>query len=148
VLNALEEKGHISQTRRAKSLTLTEVGVERAEEIIYLLLASGLSRKGSAHQVGNLFHLGDVQKAVIETHMTVTTFTSEDGKVDIASSPLLGGRSNEFQFFGRVRLGSAGFAYAHNQNPPIGDGIERAAQMVGLSPGHNGRYSSPGKQRQ
>jgi Mn-dependent DtxR family transcriptional regulator len=33
VLNALEEKGYISQTRRAKSLTLTEAGVERAEEI-------------------------------------------------------------------------------------------------------------------
>jgi hypothetical protein len=33
VLDALEEKGYISQTRRAKSLTLTEAGVERAEEI-------------------------------------------------------------------------------------------------------------------
>jgi hypothetical protein len=33
VLNALEEKGYISQTRRAKSLTLTEAGVVRAEEI-------------------------------------------------------------------------------------------------------------------
>jgi hypothetical protein len=33
VLNALEEKGYISQTRRAKSLTPTEAGVERAEEI-------------------------------------------------------------------------------------------------------------------
>jgi hypothetical protein len=33
VLNALEEKGYISQTRRAKSLTLTEAGVERAEQI-------------------------------------------------------------------------------------------------------------------
>ena len=33
VLNALEEKGYISQTRRAKSLALTEAGVERAEEI-------------------------------------------------------------------------------------------------------------------
>jgi Mn-dependent DtxR family transcriptional regulator len=33
VLNALEEKGYISQTRRAKSLTLTEAGVEQAEEI-------------------------------------------------------------------------------------------------------------------
>jgi len=33
VLNALDEKEHTSQTRRAKSPTLTEVGVERAEEI-------------------------------------------------------------------------------------------------------------------
>jgi Mn-dependent DtxR family transcriptional regulator len=33
VLNALEEKGYISQTRRAKSLTLTEAGTLRAEEI-------------------------------------------------------------------------------------------------------------------
>ena len=33
VLNALEEKGYISQTRRAKSMTLTEAGVERAQEI-------------------------------------------------------------------------------------------------------------------
>jgi hypothetical protein len=33
VLNALEEKGYISQTRRAKSLTLTEAGVLRAEEL-------------------------------------------------------------------------------------------------------------------
>jgi hypothetical protein len=33
VLDALEEKGYISQTRRAKSLTLTETGVLRAEEI-------------------------------------------------------------------------------------------------------------------
>jgi DNA-binding PadR family transcriptional regulator len=39
VLNALEEKGYISQTRRVKSLASTELGVERAEEIIYLLLA-------------------------------------------------------------------------------------------------------------
>jgi hypothetical protein len=33
VLNVLEEKGYISQTRRAKSPMSTEVGVERAEEI-------------------------------------------------------------------------------------------------------------------
>ena len=33
VLNTLEEKGYVSQTRRAKSLTLTEAGVERAREI-------------------------------------------------------------------------------------------------------------------
>jgi hypothetical protein len=33
VLNALEEKGYISQTRRAKSMTLTEEGVMRAREI-------------------------------------------------------------------------------------------------------------------
>ena len=52
--------------------------------------------KGAAHQVGNLFDLGDVKKAVIETHMTVTTFTPQDGKEDIASPLLFGGRSNEF----------------------------------------------------
>jgi hypothetical protein len=33
MLNALDEKGYISQTRRAKSPMSTEVGVERAEEI-------------------------------------------------------------------------------------------------------------------
>jgi hypothetical protein len=33
VLNALEEQGYISQTRRAKSLTLTEEGVRRAQEL-------------------------------------------------------------------------------------------------------------------
>jgi hypothetical protein len=33
VLNVLEEKAYISQTRRAKSPMSTEVGVERAEEI-------------------------------------------------------------------------------------------------------------------
>jgi hypothetical protein len=33
VLDALEEKGYISQTRRAKSLTLTEEGILRAQEI-------------------------------------------------------------------------------------------------------------------
>jgi DNA-binding PadR family transcriptional regulator len=33
VLNALEEKGYISQTRQAKSLALTEEGVLRAQEI-------------------------------------------------------------------------------------------------------------------
>lgn len=33
VLDALEEKGYIAQTRRAKSLTLTEEGVLRAQEI-------------------------------------------------------------------------------------------------------------------
>ena len=33
VLNALEDKGYISQTRRAKSMTLTDAGVERAQEI-------------------------------------------------------------------------------------------------------------------
>jgi DNA-binding PadR family transcriptional regulator len=33
VLNALEDKGYISQTRRAKSMTLSEAGVERAREI-------------------------------------------------------------------------------------------------------------------
>jgi hypothetical protein len=63
--------------------------------MLFAQYSSGLSRKGPAHQVGNLFHLGDVKKAVIETHMTVTTFTPEDGKVDIASSPLFGDRSNE-----------------------------------------------------
>jgi len=36
-------------------------------EPLHPLLASGLSRKGSAHQIGNLVHLGDVEKAVIET---------------------------------------------------------------------------------
>lgn len=33
VLDALEEKGYISQTRRAKSLTLTGEGVLRAQEL-------------------------------------------------------------------------------------------------------------------
>ncbi|MBL7064565.1 MAG: transposase [Anaerolineae bacterium] len=33
VLDELEEQGHISQTRRAKSLTLTEEGVLRAQEL-------------------------------------------------------------------------------------------------------------------
>ena len=33
VLDELEEKGYISQTRRAKSLTLTEKGVLRAQEL-------------------------------------------------------------------------------------------------------------------
>ena len=32
-------------------------------------------RKGAAHQVGDVFHLGDVERAVIDTRMTVTTFT-------------------------------------------------------------------------
>jgi hypothetical protein len=34
VLDALEEQGYISQTRRAKSMTLTEEGVMRAQEIL------------------------------------------------------------------------------------------------------------------
>lgn len=34
VLDALEEKGYISQTRRAKSLTLTGEGVLRAQELV------------------------------------------------------------------------------------------------------------------
>jgi hypothetical protein len=33
VLNELEEKGYVSQSRRAKSLTLTEEGVRRAQEL-------------------------------------------------------------------------------------------------------------------
>lgn len=33
VLDALEEKGYISQTRQAKSVTLTEEGTLRAQEI-------------------------------------------------------------------------------------------------------------------
>ena len=33
MLDALEERGYISQTRRAKSVTLTEEGVRRAQEI-------------------------------------------------------------------------------------------------------------------
>jgi DNA-binding PadR family transcriptional regulator len=32
-LDALEEQGYISQTRRAKSLTLTEEGLRRAQEL-------------------------------------------------------------------------------------------------------------------
>jgi hypothetical protein len=34
VLDVLEEKSYISQTRRAKSLTLTSEGVLRAQEIL------------------------------------------------------------------------------------------------------------------
>jgi DNA-binding PadR family transcriptional regulator len=34
VLDALEEKGYISQTRRAKSLTLTEQGERWAQELV------------------------------------------------------------------------------------------------------------------
>ncbi|MEA3339535.1 MAG: DUF6429 family protein, partial [Chloroflexota bacterium] len=33
VLDKLEEQGYISQTRRAKSLTLTEEGMQRAREL-------------------------------------------------------------------------------------------------------------------
>ena len=61
-----------------------------------LVLASGHSRKGAAHQVGNLFHPGDVKKTVIETHTTLTTFAPQHGKVDIASPPFLGDGANEF----------------------------------------------------